>query len=132
MPISWLNRNKKEELPMQNQNNRFFTIIQSVKDRRKTLIILRGIALTISVAAALLLLACFAASRYQISAWQLISLRIVVFAGLVCVVYFFLIRPLTRKINDTLIARLVEEKHNGLDDRLVSAVEFSTDLESTP
>src|SRR5262245_36544767 len=112
---------------MENQSNRFFNIIQSVKDRRRTLIILRGAAMTISLAAALLLLAGYAAYRYRVSTWPLFTLRIAVFAALIGVVYFFLVRPLTRRINDTQLARLVEEKHTGLDDRLVSAVEFTAD-----
>jgi len=109
------------------KSDQLFGIINAVRKRRSLLLTLRGLAITLAVAAALLLLTGFAAYRYRYSAGTLITLRVVAVLGLIATVYFLFVRPLRRKISDAQIARLVEEKHPGLEDRFVSAVEFSGD-----
>ncbi|HMY74800.1 MAG TPA: hypothetical protein PLQ88_23475, partial [Blastocatellia bacterium] len=110
---------------MDYQGNQLFGIINAVRKRRNWLLTLRGLAVTLAVAAGLLLLTGLAAYRYRYSSGALISLRVAAVLGLIAVVYFLLVRPLRRKISDAQIARLVEEKHPGLEERFVSAVEFS-------
>ncbi|MEP7342445.1 MAG: DUF4175 family protein, partial [Acidobacteriota bacterium] len=109
------------------KSDQLFGIISAVRKRRGLLLTLRGLAITLAVAAALLLLTGFAAYRFRYSAGALITLRVAAVLGLIATVYFLLVRPLRRKISDAQIARLVEEKHPGLEDRFVSAVEFSAE-----
>src|SRR5262249_40898969 len=61
----------------------------------------------------------------RFSAAALVSLRIFAVLSVVAAVYFALVRPLRRRVNDAKLARLVEEKHPGIDDRFVTAIEFS-------
>jgi hypothetical protein len=110
---------------MNYQDNQLFGIISAVRKRRNLLTVLRGVAITLAVTAAMLIIAGLAAYRYRFNTAALVSLRILAVLSVVAVVYFALVRPLRRRVGDALLARLVEEKHPGLDDRLVSAVEFS-------
>ena len=105
-------------------NSQLSTIINTVRLRRRTLAIFKGTAATIAFAAAMLLLIAFAAYRFRYHNGTLIGLRFAAIAGLLASVYFFLIRPLRQKLSDLKIARLIEEKHTGLQDRLATAVEF--------
>jgi hypothetical protein len=102
-----------------------FGIIQSVRKRRNLMTLLRGAAVTIAITAILLILTGLTAYRYRYHNGALISLRVMAILGLIAAVYLLIVRPLRRKINDAQIARLIEERHPGLEDRLVSAVEFS-------
>src|SRR5262245_53245795 len=116
---------------MKNRDNQIFGIISAVRKRRNLLTVLRGGAITLAILAALLMLTGLAAYRYRYHTTALVSLRLVAILGLVAAVYFFLVRPLRKKVSDMRIARLVEEKHSGIGDRLVSAVEFSDEKERT-
>ncbi len=107
------------------QSDQLFGIINAVRKRRNWLLTLRGLAITMAVAAVLLLLTGLAAYKYRYSSGALITLRVAAVLGLIATVYFLLVRPLRRKISDAQLARLVEEKHPGLEERFVSAVEFS-------
>ncbi|MGH9799002.1 MAG: DUF4175 family protein, partial [Blastocatellia bacterium] len=107
------------------QSDQLFGIINAVRKRRTWLLTLRGAALTLAVAAAVLLALGYAAYRYRYSGGALISLRLTAVFGLIATAFFFLVRPLRRKISDSQIARLIEEKQPGVEERFVSAVEFS-------
>ena len=109
---------------MTESNNQLFSIINSVRRRRSLVTIFKGVAITIAAAAVLLLALSYAAHKFRYSNASLISLRIAAIAGLVAAVYFFLLRPLRKKVTDNQVARLIEEKHSGLADRLNTAVEF--------
>ena len=105
-------------------NSQLSNIINTVRLRRRTLAIFKGTAATIAFAAGMLLLIAFAAYRFRYHNGTLVGLRIAALTGLLASVYFFLIRPLRQKLSDLKIARLIEEKHEGLQDRLATAVEF--------
>ena len=107
------------------QSDQLFGIINAVRKRRTLLLTLRGMAIILAVAAAVLLALGYAAYRYRYSGGALISLRVVAVLGLIATAFFFLVRPLRRKISDSQIARLIEEKQPGVEERFVSAVEFS-------
>ena len=110
---------------MKYETDNLTTTIASVRRRRTLLIALRGIAIALAVTTGMLLLTGLAAYRYRFSTGALIGLRLVALLAIVATVFFFLVRPLRRKVSDAMIARLVEERQEGLEDRLVSAVEYS-------
>src|SRR5262245_8788705 len=112
---------------MNNYGDQLLSVIRAVRKRRNLLTALRGGAMTIALGAVTLILAGAAAYRYRYSTGALISLRLAVILGLVAAAYFFLVRPLRRRVSDQQIARLIEEKHEGLGDRMVSAVEYSNE-----
>src|SRR5215813_7023594 len=106
-------------------NDHLIVVIGAVRKRRNLLIVLRGLAMTIAATAALLVITGLAAYRFRFSAAALVSLRIFAVLSVIAAVYFALVRPLRRRSSDYQLARLVEEKHPGVEDRFVSAIEFS-------
>src|SRR5215831_7141176 len=106
-------------------NDHLTVVIGAVRKRRNLLIVLRGLAITIAATAALLVITGLAAYRFRLSVVALVSLRIFAVLGVTAAVYFALVRPLRRRASDAQLARLVEEKHPGVEDRFVSAIEFS-------
>ncbi|HEY8460717.1 MAG TPA: hypothetical protein VIM99_10075, partial [Blastocatellia bacterium] len=110
---------------MNNRSEQLTGVISAVRRRRNLLIVLRGAAITIAVTAAMLVIAALAAYRFRFSAVALVSLRIFAILSVAVAVYFALVRPLRRRASDAQLARLVEEKHPGIEDCFVSAIEFS-------
>src|SRR5581483_1850772 len=51
--------------------------------------------------------------------------RLAALFGVIAAVYLFIARPLRKRVSDAQVARLIEERHRGLEDRLVSAVEVA-------
>src|SRR5215470_5857403 len=110
---------------MNHRSEQLIDIISAVRKRRNLLIVLRGLAITIVVTAAMLVITGLAAYRFRFSAAALVSLRIFAVLSVIAAVYFALVRPLRRRASDAQLARLVEEKHPGVEDRFVTALEFS-------
>src|SRR5215470_2241977 len=110
---------------MNYQGNQLSGIISAVRKRRNLLITLRGLAITIVVTAAMLVITGLAAYRFRFSAAALVSLRIFAVLSVIAAGFFALVRPLRRRASDAQLARLVEEKHPGVEERFVSAIEFS-------
>src|SRR5215475_3411694 len=106
-------------------NDHLTGVIGAVRKRRNLLIVLRGLAMTIAATAALLVITGLAAYRFRFSVVALVSLRIFAVLSVIAAVYFALVRPLRRRASDAQLARLVEENHPGVEDRFVSAIEFS-------
>ena len=103
------------------------SILQQTRRRRQLLIALRGIAIILCVGAAVLLLSGWAAHRFRTNLAALIVLRIGALLACLATLYFALIHPLLKRISDSRIARLIEERTPGTEDRLVAAIEYSPD-----
>src|SRR5437588_4912223 len=97
--------------------------IALVRGRWKTFLWLRGLAWVLGVTVISLLLGLALANSTSISGWTIIVLRLGLVAAFIFTVFKTLVLPLRRTPTDTQLARLVEEKNPGLEDRLVSAVE---------
>src|SRR5882672_894075 len=110
---------------MNNRSDQLIGIISAVRKRRNLLIVLRGLAITIAATAAMLVITALAAYRFRFNTAALVSLRIFAALSVIAAVYFALVRPLRRRASDAQLARLVEEKHSGIEDCFVSAIEFS-------
>jgi len=102
-----------------------WTLLQRLRSRRRLLLTMRGIAISLSVIAIVILLTGWSAHRYRHNETALLVLRVGALLICLATVFFSLVYPQWRKISDARLARLVEEKTPGLDDRLVTAVEFS-------
>ena len=100
-------------------------LLRKARSRRQLLLSLRGVAITVGTIAVVLLLTGWAAHRYRYNTNALIVLRIGALLTCLATLYFALLRPLLKRITDTRLARLIEEKSPGTEDRLVTAVEFS-------
>ena len=108
-------------------SGRDFKIVNTVRRRRLFLLVVRGLAICLAVAAVLLLVTGLAAHSYRHHDNILILLRVGALLGIIASIFFFLIQPLRKRITDAQVARLVEERHPALGDRLVTAVELRDD-----
>ena len=100
-------------------------VLHQTRRRRQLLIVLRGIAIILCGGAAVLLLSGWAAHRFRTNAAALIVLRIGALLACLATLYFALIQPLLKRISDSRIARLIEERTPGTEDRFVAAIEYS-------
>ena len=100
-------------------------LLRRARRRRQLLLVLRGVAICLCVVAVVLLLTGWTAHRFRTNGAAILVLRIGALLTCLATIYFALVHPLLRKISDARLARLIEERTPGTDDRLVSAVEFS-------
>ncbi|HEU4767335.1 MAG TPA: DUF4175 family protein, partial [Pyrinomonadaceae bacterium] len=110
---------------MSSETNLLQDLLRKARSRRQLLLSLRGVAISVGVVAVVLLLTGWAAHRFRYSGAALIVLRVGALLACLATIYFALIRPLLKRISDARLARLIEEKSFGTEDRLVTAVEFA-------
>ena len=97
--------------------------IALVRGRWKAFLWFRGLAWILGVMVASLLIGLALANSTNISGWTIIGLRFGLIAAVLFTIFKALVLPLRRTPTDTQLARFIEEKNPGLQDRLVSAVE---------
>ncbi|MBV8859530.1 MAG: hypothetical protein JOZ02_21540 [Acidobacteria bacterium] len=99
-------------------------LLTRARRRRRLLIALRGAAVCLAVLACVLLVTGWAAYRYKGSEGALLALRVGALVAFVAAAYASLVRPLARRVGDARLARFIEERARGTEERLVTAVEF--------
>src|SRR5262245_12387262 len=104
-------------------NEELLLKIGIVRSRWKAFVWVRGLAWVLGVTVAALLIALWAANSVGISTATVTVLRMGLLAAVIFTIVKTLVLPLRRIPDDTQLARFVEEKNPGLEDRLVSAVE---------
>src|SRR5262252_9213121 len=97
--------------------------IALVRGRWKAFLWFRGLAWILGVMVASLLIGLALANSTGISGWTVSLLRLGLLAAVLFTIFKALVLPLRRTPTDTQLARFIEEKNPGLEDRLVSAVE---------
>ena len=107
------------------ETNLLQDLIRRARRRRQLLLTLRGIAICLGAMAVVLLVTGWAAHRFRTNNAALVVLRIGALLTVLTTIFFALIYPLLRRITDARLARLIEERTPGTDDRLVAAVEYS-------
>src|ERR1700752_45321 len=116
---------QKRGIEMDPETNLLQDLLRRARSRRQLLLSLRGVAISVCVVAALLLLTGWVAHRYRYNGGALLTLRIGALLMGLATIYFALLRPLFKRISDARLARLIEENSPGAEDRLVTAVEYS-------
>src|SRR6185436_13241902 len=106
--------------------NNLHNLLSRLRARRRLLLGLRGLAIVLSVGAAILLLTGWTAHRYRHNDNALLLLRIGALITFLTTIYLALVRPLWKRIADERLARLIEEKNPAAEDRLVTAIEYSS------
>ena len=99
--------------------------IRSVRRRLRWQTIARGLAVCGAGAFLLTIVAVLWANAWKFSDMAVRVSSAVLWLALGLALAFFLVRPLLRRLPDTLVARFVEEKHPEFRDRLVTAVELA-------
>ena len=110
---------------MSPETNLLQDLLRRARSRRQLLLSLRGVAISVGVVAVVLLLTGWAAHRFRYNGAALIVLRVGALLTCLAAIYFALVRPLLKRISDARLARLIEEKSFGTEDRLVTAVEYA-------
>src|SRR5262245_57435572 len=101
-------------------------LLRRARMRRQLLLSLRGVAICLCVTAGVILLTGWLVHRYRYNGGAVIALRLGALFTCLATVYFALVHPLLKRISDSRIARLIEERSPGTDDRLVTAVEYAS------
>src|SRR5262249_22973634 len=104
-------------------NEELLQKIGIVRNRWKTFLWARGLAWVLGVLVISLLISLAMADSTDIPTWTVVALRLTMVVLFALTLVKALILPLRRVPDDTQLARFVEEKNPGLEDRLVSAVE---------
>ena len=105
-------------------------LLRKARSRRQLLLSLRGVAISVGVLAAVLLLTGWGAHRFRYNGAALLVLRAGALLMFLATIYFALLRPLLKRISDARLARLIEERTPGTEDRLVTAVEFGNEADA--
>src|ERR1041384_6059848 len=109
---------------MNPETNLLQDLLRRARSRRQLLLSLRGVAISVGVVTALLLLTGWVAHRFRYNGSALLTLRIGALLMVLTTIYFALLRPLLKRISDARLARPIEEHSPGTEDRLVPAVEY--------
>src|SRR3954469_4145693 len=107
--------------------NNLYNLLSGLRTRRRLLIVLRGVAIILTVGAAILLLTGWAAHRYRHNDNALLALRLGALITFLATAFLALVLPFFKRITDTRLARLIEERNPIAEDRLVTAIECSAD-----
>lgn len=98
--------------------------IREVRRRWRAQKIVKGVALFLPAAVALLLLGIWGADLFGFKPLAVWTMRLMTGGAAIYVAFRFFVVPLRRRISDIQIAQYIEERYPDLEDRLVTAVEF--------
>ncbi|MBN2243250.1 MAG: hypothetical protein JW793_11225 [Acidobacteria bacterium] len=97
--------------------------IRKVRRRRRSQVLVRGVAILLASSTALLVLGIWGADLYGFKPAAVWIVRILTGGLVVFAAWHFLYRPLRVRASDVRVAQYIEEKYPQLEDRLVTAVE---------
>ena len=100
-------------------------IIGDVRARWRMKLALRGVTRSVAAAVVLFFVAAYGLEWARFSPTSIIAARIALAAAVVACVWYFLVRPLRRRVTDDQVALYLEEHEPSLQTMLVSAVEAS-------
>ncbi len=107
-----------------NPHEKLIERIRLVRRRWRTQILVRGTALFLASAVALLILGVWGADLFGFKPAAVWILRVITGGTVFFVGWYFLYVPLRVRISDVRIAQFVEENYPQLEDRLVAAIEY--------
>ena len=103
------------------------SVVRSVRNRWRLRVLLRGAAILMLSAAALLLLAGFVIDVFRFDATAVTITRVLAYIAFGAILLKVLILPLLRRVSDERVALYLEEHEPSLEGRVISAVEFGSD-----
>lgn len=98
-------------------------ILARVRRRWQLRIALRGTAIVLGAGAAAFLLSAFALEVLRFGPFAVLSFRIVAWLAVVGLAYWYLVRPLRRRVTDEQVALYLEEHEPSLEATLLAAVD---------
>ena len=100
-------------------------IIQDVRARWRAKLAVRGAVQVIAISIAVFFALAYGMQWARFSPMSIVASRLFLVGALSASVYFFLVKPLRRRVTDDQVALYLEEKEPSLQTMLVSAVESS-------
>ena len=100
-------------------------IISELRSRWRLKLALRGVAWSVGVAVVIFLVAAYGMEWARFNAFSIIAARLLMASAVIASVFYFLVRPIRRRVTDEQVALYLEEHEPSLQARLVSAVESS-------
>ncbi|MEE8062317.1 MAG: DUF4175 family protein [Gemmatimonadales bacterium] len=107
------------------------SVVRSVRNRWRLRVFLRGAAILMLSAAALLLIAGFVIDIFRFDATAVTITRVLSYIVFGVILLKVLILPLLRRVSDQRVALYLEEHEPSLEGRVISAVEFGSDAYPT-
>ena len=102
-----------------------FGIIAHVRTRWRLKLALRGAACVLGIAFALFLIAAYGMEWLRFTTASIVASRVLLAVAFAASVYWFVMRPLGRRVTDEQVALYLEEHEPSLQAEIVSAVEAS-------
>ena len=102
------------------------TLIGQVRGRWRFKLALRGVAFVLGVGFAALLTSAYGLEVLRFRPAAIIGFRVGLFAALIGLVAWFLIRPLRRRVTDEQVALYLEEHEPSLQAAILSAIDSTT------
>ncbi len=98
--------------------------IRQVRRRWRSQVLVRGIAIFLASAIALLVLGVWGADLFGFRPAAVWCFRVLTGAMVLFTAWYFLYLPLRGRVSDVAIAQYIEERYPHMEDRLVAAVEY--------
>src|SRR5687767_60102 len=112
-----------ETLAGGNPRQELVSVIRRVRARWRTKLLLRGGVIVLAGGLAALILASFGLQTYKFSPTSVVALRIATLTVFALLLLLWLLRPLTRRVNDLQVALYIEEHEPSLQAAILSAVD---------
>ena len=98
-------------------------VIRKVRGRWRWKVVLRSVTVLVGAAVLTLLAIAYGLERFRFSPAAIVVARLVTYAALVALGWFFFVRPLGRRVSDQQVALYLEEHEPSFQEALVSAVD---------
>ncbi len=108
---------------MMSHHEELLRIIREVRSRWRWKVVLRSATVLVGAAIVAVLAAAYGLERFRFSPTSIIAFRAAVYLLLVGLGWFFLVRPLGRRVSDQQVALYLEEHEPSLQEMLLSAVD---------
>ena len=108
-------------------HNRISNVVRAVRWRWRTRLILRGSLWALGLTGLVVFLSALALEQMRFSPQWVMGLRILTWVTLALSTYFFLIRPLLRRVTNNQVALYLEENEPSLEHSVVSALDQGKD-----
>lgn len=105
---------------------RVLPIIRTIRTRWRIRMALKGLCIVFGAAFAAFLLSAWGLEAARFSPDAVFALRILAWAVVAVVTYFFLVRPLFKRVSDQQVALYLEEHEPSLEAAIMGAVEVET------
>ena len=115
----------RHEPDFSTDRNEILRVIKQVRNRWRLRIVFRGTSVLLAAALGIFLASSFGLEVFRFEPTAVVIFRVLTYAVLIGLGWWFFVRPLLRKVSDEQVALYLEEHEPSLQTSLLSAVEES-------